>query len=104
VIRPKRTAWTTVCSIACWARRSHESAVYPSGRDGAEMPTLRDEDIDRVRALRAEVLGKWAATPAGETLELTFTRSPALPDRMITEEEHIARGTSREFGARRSSR
>ncbi len=43
-------------------------------RDGAAIPTLSDETLERVRALRRETLAKWAATPPGQTLELTFTR------------------------------
>ena len=36
--------------------------------------TLTDEDLDAVRARRAELFAQWAALPAGETLELPFDR------------------------------
>jgi hypothetical protein len=39
--------------------------------------SLSDEDLDAVRARRAELFALWEALPAGETLELPFDRGPA---------------------------
>jgi hypothetical protein len=36
--------------------------------------TLKDDDIRRVHAARAELLGKWHALPPGEAMELRFSR------------------------------
>ncbi len=37
--------------------------------------TLSDADLERVRALRAELFAMWEALPAGDTLELPFDRT-----------------------------
>ena len=42
------------------------------GKDPGNMPAVSDDDLDRIRALRGELLERWAATKAGETLELVF--------------------------------
>jgi hypothetical protein len=47
--------------------RDHKVNVAP--------PTLTDDDLNRVRARRAELFAKWDAVPAGEALELTFDPS-----------------------------
>ena len=58
-----------------WTReRCEDGGDSWAERDGAATPTLSDEALERVRALRRETLAKWAATPPGQTLELTFTR------------------------------
>jgi hypothetical protein len=44
-------------------------------RDAMIVPVLSDTDIERVIAVRAGVLDRWAATGPGETLELEFTRA-----------------------------
>jgi hypothetical protein len=58
-----------------------QAAIYaPTGRAGREQvtpPTLTDADIARVLAARADLFARWAATGAGQTLELTFTRGKA---------------------------
>lgn len=36
---------------------------------------LSDEELDRVRSLRARLLERWSALPPGETLELVFDRA-----------------------------
>ena len=43
-----------------------------TGKDPGDMPALSDEDLDQIRVLRGELLERWAATKAGETLELVF--------------------------------
>jgi hypothetical protein len=42
------------------------------------VPTFRltETDVERIRALRAEVFAKWQALPQGEGLEIPFERSP----------------------------
>ena len=52
-------------------------APVGGGRETITVPTLADADIARVLALRADVLDRWAATGAGQTLELEFTRANA---------------------------
>lgn len=60
------------------AELREQAANYaPTGRAGRErwtLPTLTDGDIARVLATRADLFARWAATDAGQTLELTFTR------------------------------
>ncbi|HEX6815808.1 MAG TPA: hypothetical protein VF102_09065 [Gemmatimonadaceae bacterium] len=43
-------------------------------RNRIPLPTLSDDDIARIRALRASVFAQWGAIPPGETLELAFSR------------------------------
>lgn len=45
-------------------------------RNRLALPLLSDEVIARVRSSRAALFEQWAATPPGDTLELTFSRSP----------------------------
>jgi hypothetical protein len=42
------------------------------------VPTFRlaADDIERIRAVRAEIFAKWRALPPGEALEIPFDRSP----------------------------
>jgi hypothetical protein len=68
-------------SEASWTGEefARQAALYvaarrSSGKDAAEMRAFSDEELDRVRALRAELLERWAATKPGETLELVFGR------------------------------
>ncbi|MGH7647428.1 MAG: hypothetical protein ACREND_04885 [Gemmatimonadaceae bacterium] len=44
-------------------------------RNRLALPALSDEVIARVRATRAALFEKWAATAPGDTLELPFSRS-----------------------------
>lgn len=46
-----------------------------AGQGAVSLPPLRDDQIDRLRARRSELLGLWAAVPAAGTLELPFSRS-----------------------------
>ena len=39
---------------------------------GASPPVVSDDDLQRVRDKRRELFARWAALPAGETLELPF--------------------------------
>jgi hypothetical protein len=49
------------------------AAARRSMRKAAEaMPMLSEENLDKVRSLRDELLARWAATRPGENLELTF--------------------------------
>ncbi len=48
------------------------AASQRPGRQGVVMPALTDEDIGKVHALQKKVLGRWATTKTGETLELSF--------------------------------
>jgi hypothetical protein len=45
------------------------------------VPPLRltDADLDRIRAVRAELFSRWNALPSGEALVLPFDRPPARP-------------------------
>ncbi|MGI8432294.1 MAG: hypothetical protein ACR2MW_08405 [Chthoniobacterales bacterium] len=43
-----------------------------TGKDPGDMAAVSDEDLDRIYALRGELLERWAATKAGETLDLVF--------------------------------
>lgn len=43
-------------------------------RNRIPLPALTDDDIARVRGLRAAVFGRWDAVAPGETLELAFSR------------------------------
>jgi hypothetical protein len=43
---------------------------------GTPAPFLDDDSLTRIRARRAELLGRWRALRAGATLELRFDRSP----------------------------
>jgi hypothetical protein len=53
-------------------------ATYGHGaRDPMVVPVLSDADIERVIAVRADVLDRWAVTGPGQTLELEFTRADA---------------------------
>lgn len=54
------------------AEFQEQGAIYCSVRQDVVMPALTDEDVDRVRVVRAEVLARWAETLPGATLELTF--------------------------------
>jgi hypothetical protein len=38
------------------------------------LPALTDDELDRVRACRAELLAQWTAVPAGGALDLRFVR------------------------------
>ena len=48
------------------------AASNRSGRKAVAMPSLTDDDVDKIRAVLNDVLGRWAATPPGEALELSF--------------------------------
>jgi hypothetical protein len=41
---------------------------------GSAIKGLTDEDMERIRARRAELFAQWEALPPGETLELPFDR------------------------------
>lgn len=57
-----------------------QGRLYVAARgDRATVPELTDESLNRVKALRAEVFAKWAATAPGETLELLFQRAVNHP-------------------------
>lgn len=43
-----------------------------TGKDPGDMPAVCDKDLDRIRALRGELVKRWAATKAGQTLDLVF--------------------------------
>jgi hypothetical protein len=49
---------------------------------GAPMPTFRmtDEQLDRIRALRADLFGRWHAVQPGDALVLSFDRAPAVAE------------------------
>ena len=46
--------------------------IYP---DSMALRLLSDDDLDRVRARRTELISLWEALPAGDTLELRFDHS-----------------------------
>ena len=46
------------------------AASLPAGTAALPIPT--DDDVRRVRALRSDLVGRWAALPAGETLRVEF--------------------------------
>jgi hypothetical protein len=48
------------------------AAGQGSGRKAITMPALTDEDVGRIHTLLQELLGRWAATSPGGTLELSF--------------------------------
>lgn len=50
-------------------RMTHPGSVVPTPR------ALTGEQLERVRACRAELLARWHALPAGEALELEFSRA-----------------------------
>ena len=47
------------------------------GRPADDIRALTSDELDRIHALRAELLQRWGETGAGETLELVFGASPA---------------------------
>jgi hypothetical protein len=52
-----------------------QGRLYVASRgDGASLPSLTEEGLEKVKKLRADVFAKWAATEPGETLELLFQR------------------------------
>lgn len=68
--RPEAAGWTA-------GEFQEQGELYvasrrATGKDPGNMPVLSDEDLDRIRTLRGELLERWAATRSGETLELVF--------------------------------
>lgn len=52
-----------------------QGRLYVEGRgDGATLPGLTDEKLEKIKRLRTDVFAKWAAIEPGETLELLFQR------------------------------
>ncbi len=49
-------------------------AASRAGQHGLHVPPLTDDELARLRAARADALARWAAVPAGGTLELAFDR------------------------------
>jgi hypothetical protein len=55
------------------AQDFHSSAAMPSAPAGQPAPRpLTDEEIQRVRARRGELMSQWHALPPGATLELRW--------------------------------
>lgn len=48
------------------------AASQRAGRKHVVMPSLTDESVAGIHALQGKLLGSWAATKPGETLELSF--------------------------------
>ena len=53
------------------------AATYRDQHGLHDSPVVTDEDLRQVRDRMCELLARWAALPAGETLELAFTRAVA---------------------------
>ena len=51
-------------------------------RQATPMPTFRmtDDQLDRIRALRAELFARWQAVQPGDALVLSFDRAPATAE------------------------
>jgi hypothetical protein len=62
------------------AEEFNEHARVHCAQHGMPGPLrLTDDELLRIRARRAELFARWAAVPAGGTLELEFTRGAARP-------------------------
>lgn len=55
---------------------SDQAAAYSRQHGAVAPPPVSENDLDRVRARRAELFGLWHALSPGETLELTFDQPP----------------------------
>lgn len=55
---------------------SDRAAAYSRQHGSVAPPPVTEEDLDRVRARRAELFAQWRALSPGETLELAYDRTP----------------------------
>jgi len=53
---------------------------YEQHRTPRPAMRISDEQLEVIRARRAELFARWSDTPAGETLELAFDRAAESPD------------------------
>lgn len=63
--------------MADWSAEDmlEQGRLYVASRgDRVALPSLTDEMLEKVQALRAEVFAKWNSVEPGETLELVFQR------------------------------
>jgi hypothetical protein len=54
------------------------AASHRKGRTPVTVPVLSEEKVRKIRAVRDELLQRWAAIPPGEALELSFHRTDAV--------------------------
>lgn len=76
------------------------AAYYSEHKLTTPPPTLRDDDLARIRQRRAELFAQWDAVPAGGTLELSFDPAGAEHATAIRPDTRAAAGTRRRSGAR----
>lgn len=74
-MHPDRAAWDADAINAQFQRLAAESRLA----DLTVPRPLGAHDVQRVRALRAALLERWAATAPGHALHLEFTRLPPSP-------------------------
>jgi hypothetical protein len=67
--RAAGSRWTAVDFTERAAAMARQQGTAPA-------PPVSEEDLDRVRARRAELFALWRELPPGETLELPFDRVP----------------------------
>ena len=66
------TTWTA-------AEFNAQAALFAATHGLAEPRMLMDTELERLRAVREELLARWRALPPGETLELSFTNERESP-------------------------